>query len=108
MGRLVATVEDIEVGGADGAVSVRMTTENPSTDPQVGAGVYSVCTAAGRFGVPTADSEIQSLETLEPGENVTGVAEIEVPEDCGDVVVQVRVLAVTPGGDHIAEYPVTG
>jgi hypothetical protein len=107
MGPLIVTVEDIGADTGNGSLSVQMRTENPSADAQSGPDVYSVCTEDGRFALASADSEIQSLETLDPGSTSAGVAEIEVPQDCGDLVVQVRVLAVTPGGDHIAQYPVT-
>ncbi|MEL7207397.1 MAG: hypothetical protein AAGK32_04050, partial [Actinomycetota bacterium] len=111
MGPLTVSVEGItagasapsEEGGTAGSVAVSLVVDNPSGDAMAGPDVYGICVDDGRIGFLELGSEYESLAGLPPGGQLAGSALVRVPVDCADFIVQIRVLAVTPGGDHIAD-----
>lgn len=113
-GGLLITVESIAAGdvapepddGATTTIDVVATVENSTDVDLSGPDVYVVCTDDGRFSTALESSEIGFLETLAPGETLSGTYVVGVPDACGGPLLQARVLPTEVGGDHIAQWTV--
>ena len=103
---LEVTVSAIDAG-PEGLMEVSMRVENVGEAADTVPDTYAVCPSEDTLvGLGTEDGDLFPLEPLPAGESVEGVLTVMSLPGCPSPRLQVRVISLEGGFDHIAEWEI--